>query len=94
MESTTKTYKFIGKVLPDGHLSIPEDVAKDTGSEFEVLLTPVDDVKKVISLYLEGRLERGGRFEDIKLDAERIAEAIKRTFGTDNIDDIIDAVRR
>jgi len=94
MESTAKTYKFIGKVLPDGHLSIPEDVAKDTGSEFEVLLTPVNDIKKLVSLYLEGRLERKGRFEDIKLDAERIAAAIKKTFGTDNIDDIIDAVRR
>lgn len=94
MERTAKTYKFIGKVLPDGHLSIPEDVAKDTGSEFEVLLTPVNDIKKVVSLYLEGRLERKGRFEDIKLDAERIAEAIKKTFGTDNIDDIIDTVRR
>ena len=94
MENTAKTYRFIGKVLPDGHLSIPEDVAKDTGSEFEVLLTPVDDVKKLISLYLEGRLERTGRFEDIELDAERIAEAIKKTFGTDNIDDIIDAVRK
>jgi len=94
MENTAKTYKFIGKVLPDGHLSIPEDVAKDTGSEFEVLLTPVGDIRKLISLYLEGRLERKGSILDIKLDAERIAEAIKKTFGTDNIDDIIDAVRR
>ena len=94
MENTAKTYKFIGKVLPDGHLSIPEDVAKDTGSEFEVFLTPVGDIKKLISLYLESRLERTGSIVDIKLDAERIAEAIKKTFGTDNIDDIIDAVRR
>ena len=94
MERTAKTYKFIGKVLPDGHLSIPEDVAKDTGSEFEVLLTPVGDIKKLISLYLEGRLEKKGSILDIKLDAERIAEAIRKTFGTDNIDDIIDAVRR
>ena len=94
MENTGKTYRFIGKVLPDGHLSVPEEVAKDTGSEFEVLLTPVDDIKRLISLYLEGRLERKGSIIDIKLDAERIAEAIKKTFGTDNIDDIIDAVRR
>lgn len=94
MESTAKTYKFIGKVLPDGHLSIPEDIAKDMGSEFEVHLTPVDDTRKLISLYLEGRLERTGSILDIKFDADRIAEAIKKTFGTDNIDDIIDAVRR
>lgn len=30
--------KFIGKVLPDGHLSLPEDEAKNTGKVFEVIL--------------------------------------------------------
>lgn len=89
-----KTYKFIGKVLPDGHLSIPEDVAKDTGMEFSVTLSPVDDMKKAILLHRKGLLEKKASIFDIKLDAERIAEAIKKTFGTDNIDDIIDAVRR
>jgi len=94
MENTAKTYKFIGKVLPDGHLSIPEDVAKDTGMEFDVTLSPVDDMKRRILLHRKGLLKKKGSIVDIKLDAERIAEAIKRTFGTDNIDDIIDAVRR
>jgi hypothetical protein len=23
-----QTYKFIGKILPDGHLSIPDEIAK------------------------------------------------------------------
>lgn len=94
MESTAKTYKFIGKVLPDGHLSIPEDIAKDMGSEFEVLLTPVDDIKKLISLYLEGRLERTGRFEDILFNALEIEQAIKDAFGTTDVDVLIDMIRR
>jgi len=94
MESTAKTYKFIGKVLPDGHLSIPDDVAEDTGMEFDVTLSPLNDMKKAILLHRKGLLEKRGSIFNIKLDAERIAEAIKKTFGTDNIDDIIDAVRR
>jgi hypothetical protein len=94
METAAKTYKFIGKVLPDGHLSIPEDVAKDTGSEFEVLLTPVDDIKKLISLYMEGRLERTGRFEDILFHASEIEEAVNDAFGTTDVDVLIDMIRR
>ena len=94
MENMAKTYKFIGKVLPDGHLSIPEDVAKDTGSEFEVLLTPVGDIKKLISLYLEGRLERPGRFEDILFNAPEVEQAVKDAFGTTDVDVLIDMIRR
>jgi hypothetical protein len=94
METAAKTYKFIGKVLPDGHLSIPEDVAKDTGSEFEVLLTPVDDIKKLISLYMEGRLERTGRFEDILFHASEIEQAVNDAFGTTDVDVLIDMIRR
>lgn len=94
MQTANKTYNFIGRVLPDGHLSIPEDIAKDTGTEFEVTLSPLDDIKRTILLYRKGLIEKKGSINDIKLEAERIAEAIKETFGTDNIDDIIDAVRR
>lgn len=35
--------KFIGKVLSDGHLSLPEDTAKDVGKIFEVILTPLEE---------------------------------------------------
>jgi hypothetical protein len=94
MESTAKTYKFIGKVLPDGHLSIPEDVAKDMGSEFEVLLRPVDDTKKLISLYLEGCLERTGRFEDILFNAPEVEQAVEDAFGTTDVDVLIGMIRR
>ncbi|MFQ5864487.1 MAG: hypothetical protein ACE5IW_04570 [bacterium] len=33
--------KFIGKVLKDGHLSLPEEIAKQVGKIFEVILLPV-----------------------------------------------------
>jgi hypothetical protein len=39
MEGTVK--RFIGKVLPDGHLSLPEETAKEVGSVFDVVLMPV-----------------------------------------------------
>jgi len=39
----TSTIRFIGKVLPDGHLSLPEDAAREVGSVFEVLLMPVEE---------------------------------------------------
>lgn len=35
--------RFIGKVLPDGHLSLPEDTAKEIGSVFDVVLMPVEE---------------------------------------------------
>jgi hypothetical protein len=39
---TAETRKFIGKVLPDGHLSLPADAAKEVGSLFEVTLRPAE----------------------------------------------------
>ncbi len=89
-----RIYKFIGKVLSDGHLSVPDEVAKNAGKEFEVTLSPLDNIKKTILLYRKGLFRKKGSFNDIKLDSERIEAAIKNTFGTTNIDDIIDAVRR
>jgi len=39
----TKTAKrFIGKVLPDGHLSLPDETAKEVGSVFDVVLMPME----------------------------------------------------
>ena len=38
-----ETKKFVGKVLPDGHLSLPEDTAKDIGKVFEVILIPLEE---------------------------------------------------
>lgn len=41
MKSAAK--RFIGRVLPDGHLSLPEDTAKEVGSVFDVVLMPVEE---------------------------------------------------
>ena len=35
--------RFISKVLPDGHLSLPEDTAKNIGQLFEVILFPLEE---------------------------------------------------
>jgi len=35
--------RFIGKVLPDGHLSLPLEAAQQIGSVFDVVLLPVKD---------------------------------------------------
>jgi hypothetical protein len=37
--------KFISKVLPDGHLSLPEDTARDVGKVFEVILIPLQEAE-------------------------------------------------
>lgn len=41
MKATAR--RFIGKVLPDGHLSLPEDAAKEVGNVFDVVLMPVEE---------------------------------------------------
>lgn len=94
MQTTQTTYKFIGKVLPGGHLSLPADLAAETGQEFEVTVRPLDETYETISRYLEGKIEKTGSFEDIALPAEKIRKAVESAFGTTSIDEIIDKVRR
>jgi len=35
--------RFISQILPDGHLSLPEDASKDIGKVFRVILIPLED---------------------------------------------------
>lgn len=35
--------KFISKVLPDGHLDLPKDKAKEVGKAYEVTLVPLEE---------------------------------------------------
>ena len=35
--------RFIGKVLPDGHFSLPAEAAEQIGSIFDCVLLPVKD---------------------------------------------------
>lgn len=57
--------KFIGKVLADGHLSLPEDTAKQVGSVFEVILIPVQQPD--LYAYAE-TLAKEKRFPELTLD--------------------------
>lgn len=69
MQDTDKTYKFIGHILPDGHLALPDDLAEETGKAFEVTMRPVNDMQKKVSLYLQGKLEKKHRLTDLNLPA-------------------------
>ena len=60
MHSTAKTYRFIGTILPDGHLSLPEEVVRGEVKEFDVTMKPVDRVKETMALYLAGHIEKQG----------------------------------
>ena len=94
MHTMDRQYKFIGKVLPDGHLSIPAELAKDPGKEFEVIMTPIDDIQKYISLYIEGRISKKGKLKDISLNFKEIEKALKKTFGTNDLNSIIESIRK
>ena len=62
--------KFISKVLPDGHLSLPEETAKEVGKVFEVILIPLEEA--AIYSYME-TLAREKNFAQLtEEDIERI----------------------
>jgi hypothetical protein len=94
METNQTTYTFIGKVLPDGHLSLPPDLAAEHGQEFEVTVKPLNETREVVARYLDGRIEKTRSFEEILLPAETIRKAVEAAFGTGNVDEIIERVRR
>ena len=61
-----ETEEYIGEVLPDGHLSLPEKVVKGLGLE------PYARVKVTI-----GKVEQGKRNHVLSNEAKRKALAIK-----------------
>lgn len=68
MKSTVK--RFIGKVLPDGHLSLPDETAKEVGSVFDVFLMPVEDPE--IYSFAESLAKEKGFINLTEEDVERI----------------------
>ena len=68
MKSTAK--RFIGKVLPDGHLSLPDETAKEIGSVFDVILMPVEDSE--IYSFAESLAREKGFIDFSEEDVERI----------------------
>ena len=68
--------RFVGKVLEDGHLSLPRDTAKEVGKEFEVILLPLEGAG--VSAYAEN-LAREKVFSDLtEDDVERIIHESRR----------------
>jgi len=68
MKSTVK--RFIGKVLPDGHLCLPDETAKEVGSVFDVVLMPVEDPE--IYSFAESLAREKGFISLTEEDVERI----------------------
>jgi hypothetical protein len=66
----TAVKRFIGKVLPDGHLSLPDDTAREVGSVFDVLLMPVEDPE--IFSFAESLAREKGFINLTEEDVERI----------------------
>ena len=69
----TTARRFIGKVLPDGHLSLPEDAAKEIGSVFDVLLMPVEEPD--VYGYAESLAKEKGFSNLTEEDIEKIIHA-------------------
>jgi len=62
--------KFISKVLPDGHLSLPEDTAKEVGKVFEVILIPLEEAD--VYSYVESLAKEKGFLTVTEEEIERI----------------------
>ena len=62
--------KFIGKILPDGQLSLPKEVSKQVGKVFEVILLPIDQVD--IYSYTEQVGKEKGIIEYTEKEIEKI----------------------
>ena len=62
--------KFIGKVLSDGHLSLPEDEATQVGKIFEVILIPIEEPE--IYSYAESIAKEKGFSNLTETDIENI----------------------
>jgi len=68
MKRTAK--RFIGKVLPDGHLSLPDETAKEVGSVYDVVLMPVEGAE--IYSFAESLAKEKGFVSFTEKDIERI----------------------
>jgi len=62
--------RFVGRVLEDGHLSLPKDTAREVGKQFEVILLPVGEAE--VSAYAENLAREKGFSELTEDDIARI----------------------
>ena len=73
----TNAKRYIGKVLPDGHLSLPEDAAKEVGSVYEVVLMPLEEPD--IYNYAESLAREKGFADMTGADIEKIIHESRGT---------------
>lgn len=62
--------RYLGKVLSDGHLSLPDDTAKQKGKMFEVILLPFNQID--IYSFTEKLADEKGFSKYTEKDIERI----------------------
>lgn len=62
--------KFISKILPDGHLALPDDMAKEVGHIYEVILLPVESTD--IYTYTEALAKEKGFSQLTEDDLEKL----------------------
>jgi len=67
--------KFLGRVLEDGHLSLPKEVAEQKGREFEVVL--VSNGEKEIFGYAESLARQKGFDRLTEEDVARIVQEVR-----------------
>jgi hypothetical protein len=66
-----KAYEYYGEILPDGHLSIPEDLKEKlkTDSKIRVMLLLDEDEKAwnklAMSQFLKGYSEKDAIYDDL-----------------------------
>ncbi|OHB37443.1 MAG: hypothetical protein A2Y09_02960 [Planctomycetes bacterium GWA2_39_15] len=68
METAIK--RFVGKVLSDGHLSLPDDTAKEVGKIYEVVLMPIGELD--LYSYAESLAKEKGFADLTEQDIEKI----------------------
>jgi len=68
--------RFVGKVLEDGHLSLPSDTAREVGKQFDVILLPLEGAE--VAEYAENLAREKGFSE---LTEDDIARTIHESRG-------------
>jgi hypothetical protein len=62
--------KYIGRILPDGHISLPSNVSGEIGKIYEVILIPIEEAD--IYPYAETLAEEKGFSILTEADIEKI----------------------
>lgn len=69
---------FIGRVLPDGHLSLPEEASREVGKAFKVTLVPLDALPDA-STWVGRLAELKGLGHLTEEDVREAVENVRRT---------------